>query len=107
MGSLCRPTGINANDAPLLANSLVTTDLGGTHSHGVLRFPGIREKGDRRRGQNPGAPSHIVTDSSSVIVVDGGNSMGQIGCVFAMERVIGRAKHSGLTAIRGSNHCGP
>src|SRR5688500_16212661 len=42
------------------------------------------------------------------MVVDGGNSMGQIGAQFAMERVIERATTTGLAAaaIRGSNHCG-
>ena len=42
------------------------------------------------------------------MVVDGDNSMGQIGTHFAMERVIERAMTTGIAAaaIRGSNHCG-
>ena len=102
-----RAAGMDSDDALLLADSLVTADLGGTHSHGVLRVPEYVKK-VTVDGVNPRGRPRIVTDSGSVIVVDGGNSMGQIGCVFAMERVIERAKHSGIAAaaIRGSNHCG-
>jgi ureidoglycolate dehydrogenase (NAD+) len=41
-------------------------------------------------------------------VVDGGNSMGQIGAHFAMDRAIDRAATTGIAAVavRGSNHCG-
>src|SRR6185312_6419228 len=47
-------------------------------------------------------------DVGACLVVDGGNSMGQIGAHFAMERVIERAQDTGIAAaaIRGSNHCG-
>ena len=34
-----RAAGMDSDDALLLADSLVTADLGGTHSHGVLRVP--------------------------------------------------------------------
>src|SRR5262249_23577553 len=42
------------------------------------------------------------------LVVDGGNSMGQIGARFAIEAAIERASSTGIAAvaIRGSNHCG-
>ena len=105
--SMFRAAGMDSDDALLLADSLVTADLGGTHSHGVLRVPEYVKK-VTVDGVNPRGRPRIVTDSGSVIVVDGGNSMGQIGCVFAMERVIERAKNSGIAAaaIRGSNHCG-
>ena len=59
-------------------------------------------------GVNPQGRPHLVRDSGACIVVDGGNSMGQIGASFAMQQAIGRAATFGMgaAAIRGSNHCG-
>jgi LDH2 family malate/lactate/ureidoglycolate dehydrogenase len=50
----------------------------------------------------------VVRDVGACLVVDGGNSMGQIGARFAMTKVIERASVTGLAAVavRGSNHCG-
>ena len=50
----------------------------------------------------------MVKDSVAALVVDGGNSMGQIGATFAMRRAIDRARTTNLAAaaVRGSNHCG-
>jgi len=49
-----------------------------------------------------------MRDGGACLVVDGGNSMGQIGAQFAMSRVIERATSHGIAAagVRGSNHCG-
>jgi LDH2 family malate/lactate/ureidoglycolate dehydrogenase len=94
-------------DARLLAGSLVFADLGGVHSHGVLRVPEYIEK-LTVEGVNPRGRPRVVRDEGACLVVDGDNSMGQIGACFAMEQVIERAKTTGLAAagIRGSNHCG-
>jgi LDH2 family malate/lactate/ureidoglycolate dehydrogenase len=99
--------GMDARDAGLLADSLVQADLGGVHSHGVLRVPEYVRK-LTREGVDPRGRPRVVRDSGACLVVDGGNSMGQIGAHFAMERVIERAATTGIAAaaIRGSNHCG-
>jgi LDH2 family malate/lactate/ureidoglycolate dehydrogenase len=99
--------GMRSEDAELLADALVAADLGGTHSHGVLRVPEyvakLTQKGVAPRGQ-----PRVVRDEGACLVVDGGNSMGQIGAHYAMERAIERARTTGIAAaaIRGSNHCG-
>jgi LDH2 family malate/lactate/ureidoglycolate dehydrogenase len=94
-------------EAELLADSLVFADLGGIHSHGVLRVPEYIQK-LTGAGVNPQGRPKIVRDSGACLVVDGNNSMGQIGAQFAMAQVIERAKSTGIAAaaIRGSNHCG-
>jgi len=98
---------MNVSDAWLLADSLVFADLRGVHSHGVLRIPEYVKK-LTDDGVNPRGRPNVVRDSGACMVVDGGNSMGQIGAHFAMERVIERAHTTGIAAaaIRGSNHCG-
>ncbi len=94
-------------DAARLADSLVFADLSGVHSHGVLRVPEYVKK-LTTGGVDPKGQPQIVHDSGACLVVDGGNSMGQIGTTFAMQQAIERAKTLGIgvVAIRGSNHCG-
>jgi LDH2 family malate/lactate/ureidoglycolate dehydrogenase len=96
-----------APDATVLADSLVAADLRGVHSHGVLRVPEYVKKLTVGGVDPRGRPS-IARDSGACLVVDGGNSMGQIGVRFAMEAAIERAGSTGIAAaaIRGSNHCG-
>lgn len=98
---------MNTEDADLLADSLATADLRGIHSHGVLRVPDYVKK-LTKEGVDPQGRPHIVVDNAAAIVVDGANSMGQIGAAFAMRHAIERARTTNLAlaAIRGSNHCG-
>ncbi len=102
-----RSCGMAEEDAALLADSLVRADLGGVHSHGVLRVPEYVRK-LTEGGVNPRGRPSVVRDEGACLVVDGGNSMGQIGCRFAMDRAIERAEGTGIAAaaVRGSNHCG-
>ncbi|MCC6177766.1 MAG: Ldh family oxidoreductase [Chloroflexi bacterium] len=97
---------MEAADASLLADSLVFADQRGVHSHGVLRVPEYVEK--LRGGVDPRGRPMTVRDAGAVLVVDGGNSMGQIGATFAMRAVLERARSTGIAAaaVRGSNHCG-
>lgn len=94
-------------DAALLADSLVEADLGGVHSHGVLRVPEYVHK-LRGGGADPRGRPRLARQVGSCLVVDGGNSMGQLGVHFAMQAAIDLARTTGIAAaaIRGSNHCG-
>jgi len=57
---------------------------------------------------NPQGKPKQVGGRGAVTVIDGGNSMGQIGATFAMRQAIELAAIHGLgaAALRGSNHCG-
>jgi LDH2 family malate/lactate/ureidoglycolate dehydrogenase len=57
---------------------------------------------------NPRGRPAVAREAGACLVVDGGNSMGQIGAHFAMEQAIARARDHGIAAaaVRGSNHCG-
>ncbi|MGH9659292.1 MAG: Ldh family oxidoreductase, partial [Bryobacteraceae bacterium] len=105
--SIFEKCGMSAGDAGLLASTLVAADLRGIHSHGVLRVPEYVEK-LTTRGVDPRGRPRIVSDNRSALVVDGGNSMGQIGASFAMQLAVEWAQASGvaIAAVRGSNHCG-
>ncbi len=98
---------MSREDAGLLAETLVAADLRGVHSHGVLRVPDYVHK-LIRGGVDPRGRPRVVKDSPAAIVVDGGNSMGQIGAAFAMREAVKRARTTNIAAaaVRGSNHCG-
>jgi LDH2 family malate/lactate/ureidoglycolate dehydrogenase len=99
--------GMTSDDARLLADSLVEADLRGVNSHGVLRVPEYVKK-LTHDGVNPRGRPKIVRDAGACLVVDGDNSMGQIGASFAMQLAVERAEGTGIAAVavRGSNHCG-
>jgi LDH2 family malate/lactate/ureidoglycolate dehydrogenase len=99
--------GMRREDASLLAETLVIADLRGVHSHGTLRVPDYVEK-LLDEGVDPQGRPQIVSERAGALVVDGGNSMGQIGSAFAMRAAIVKAKETAvaLAAVRGSNHCG-
>ena len=105
--SIFERCGMSQADAALLTDSLVYADLCGTHSHGVLRVPEYVEK-LTTKGVNPTAKPEVIGEGPSFVVVDGRNSMGQIGTALAMREVISKATKTGIAAgaIRGSNHCG-
>jgi len=107
VGAIFATCGMRTDDAQMLSESLVGSDLRGIHSHGVLRVPDYVEK-LTAGGVDPRGTPRVVGGRGAVVVVDGGNSMGQIGSTFAMSRAIERAHEHGLgaAALRGSNHCG-
>ena len=99
--------GMDETHAGLMADSHVQSDLRGAHSHGVLRVPGYIDR-LVTGGVDPRGQPSISREYGACLVVDGGNSMGQIGCRFAMEQTLDRAERHGIAAcaIGGSNHCG-
>jgi LDH2 family malate/lactate/ureidoglycolate dehydrogenase len=82
---------MSERDADLLAETLVHADLRGIHSHGVLRVPEYVRK-LTTGGVNPAGRPCVASIHGGAIIVDGGNSMGQIGGTYAMREVIKAAR---------------
>jgi L-2-hydroxycarboxylate dehydrogenase (NAD+) len=99
--------GMSSEDAGLLTDTLVMADLRGCHSHGVLRVPEYVRK-LTVGGVDPTGQPQVAKDSGATLLIDGGNSMGQIGATYAMRQAVERARSTSLAAgaVRGSNHCG-
>jgi LDH2 family malate/lactate/ureidoglycolate dehydrogenase len=99
--------GMSTADAALLAETLVHADLRGVHSHGVLRVGDYAKKLEAG-GVDPRGRPRVVTDAGAALVIDGSNSMGQIGATFAMRACVERARttNAAVAAVGGSNHCG-
>ena len=105
--SIFERCGMPAGHAALLAESLAVADLTGVHSHGVLRVPEYVKK-LRGQGVDPQGNPRVVRDSGGALLIDGGNSMGQIAGAFAMRAALERARvvNVAVAAVRSSNHCG-
>jgi ureidoglycolate dehydrogenase (NAD+) len=100
-------SGTSADDARLLSDHLVRADLRGIHSHGVMRVPNYAAR-LAKTAINPAGRPHIVKERAGALVIDGDNSMGQIGGTFAMARAIERARTTGVcvATVGHSNHAG-
>jgi LDH2 family malate/lactate/ureidoglycolate dehydrogenase len=101
-------TGMPPDDAMLASEQLVTADLRGVESHGVVRVPIYVER--LRCGVIAPVPTmRIVRETRSTAVFDGGNGMGQVVGQRAMELAIARTAQHGepaFVSVRNSNHFG-
>ncbi|MGY0390701.1 Ldh family oxidoreductase [Nocardioides sp. WG-D5] len=99
--------GVPEDDARLVSDSLVTADLWGHPSHGMLRLPwyvarlrsGVMEAVTREE---------IVVDTGVLAVMDGREGIGQIVADRACQAAVARAAVHGIgvVAVRNSNHFG-
>ncbi len=99
--------GVPPEDAEITADVLVEADLRGINSHGVARLPRY-VKGLREGLIEPQAEVKVVRETPATALLDGGNGLGQVVGVRAMERCIRKAEEVGaaFVSVRNSNHYG-
>ena len=98
---------VPAEDARIVAGSLVQTSLWGIDSHGIARLPHYLQR--LRTGSIEAKPSfefHATGPSTGWL--DGGHGLGILVCHRAMREAIAMAKQSGvgLVGCRHSTHAG-
>ena len=100
--------GVPDLDARIAADVLVSADLRGINTHGVIRLHSYY--GDRLRKHliDPTSPIKTLHESPATLALDGSNGLGQVVAYRAMSRCIEKADTSGLavTTVRNSNHFG-
>ncbi|MEV3971351.1 Ldh family oxidoreductase [Streptomyces sp. NPDC050698] len=99
--------GVPPADARLLADTLVTAELWGHPSHGMLRLPWYLSRLASGATTAVAAPE-VVTDSGAVLVVDGCDGLGQVLTDRAVTWGVERAGRHGISsvAVRNSGHFG-
>lgn len=99
--------GMNESDAEFQSKSLVTTNLWGVDSHGVMRVP-IYAQRLLSKAINPNPNMKIVKGNNAFEVIEGDNGAGAIVAKKAMESAIELAKkfNVGVVGVRNSNHFG-
>ncbi len=99
--------GVPSDEAPIVAELLVASNLAGHDSHGVIRIPqyiGLIESGLIQ----PGAPMEIESESASHALINGNWGFGHVIAQKAMVLAIEKAKSSTVSAIsiHNCNHIG-
>ncbi|MGW0840938.1 Ldh family oxidoreductase [Streptomyces sp. NPDC002787] len=99
--------GVPGADARLLADTLVTAELWGHPSHGMLRLPWYLRRLASGATTAVAAPE-VVTDNGAVLVVDGCDGLGQVLTDRAVTWGVERARRHGISAVavRNSGHFG-
>jgi len=99
--------GVPDSSAEITANCLVTTDMMGVFTHGTKLLSGYLKKlkGGGYRGE---AVPVIDREGPSWAVIDGADGLGQVGCHFAANVAIRKAKQAGVafSSIRNIGHIG-
>ena len=95
-------------DAFIAADVLVSADLRGINSHGVIRLHSYYGERLMKGKIDPVSPIKIIKESPATLALDGGNGLGQVVAYRAMSRCIEMADEAGLaiTTVGNSNHFG-
>jgi len=102
--------GVPPEDAEIAANVLVSSDLRGVDTHGVIRFnPYAWYVKWLKEGSMNGRPNIcVIAESASTALLDADNGMGMVAGHRAMEIAIKKAAESGvgIVSVRKSRHYG-
>ena len=98
--------GVPAEDADIVAGSLVEADLTNLQSHGVQRVKYYTDSIEQG-GTAAACQLKTVTDSPSCAVLDAQGGLGIVAAYRAMELAIEKARNTGvgMVNVRNSNHC--
>ncbi len=107
MGAVFVAAGVSEEQAAIVADSLVESNLVGHDSHGVLRVGSYVEMIERR-SVDPFAEPEIVRSSATTAVVDGHNGLGIVVARQAMGMAMEKAAmHDvGLVVVEHLGHTG-
>lgn len=99
--------GVPAENARIVAGSLLAANLRGVDTHGVTRLPIYVERLQQglTNGKTQGA---VLTESATTAVYDGQDGLGQVVGTKAMQLALKKAEESGvgMVAARNSTHYG-
>jgi len=99
--------GASGDEAEIVADSLITSNLLGHDSHGIIRV--MQYVRDMREGRIvPGAELGVLKETDTTLLLDGNWNFGQVNTRRAMEKAIEKARKSEVVqmGLRRANHIG-
>lgn len=104
---ICEAGGISADDAEMIADVLVTTDMRGIHSHGVVRLARYLDC-IRAGGIKPKAEPLTLSESANSLMVSADGGLGIPASVRTMNRLLEKASDSAISiaTVNHSDHNG-
>jgi LDH2 family malate/lactate/ureidoglycolate dehydrogenase len=105
--ALFEAAGLAAADAAIVMDSLVSSDLRGTHSHGVIRTPFLVDR-LLKGGANRHAAVAVVENAPATAVLDGDRALGAVAAARAMDMAMDKARSQGvgMVCVRNSDFIG-
>jgi L-2-hydroxycarboxylate dehydrogenase (NAD+) len=99
---------VSAVDAHVAADVLLSADMRGVDSHGIIRLNTYYGSRLRQGLIDPSSPIIVMNETPTTLALNGGNGLGQVVAYHAMLRCIEKARQSGLAmvTVRNSNHYG-
>jgi len=99
--------GIDRADAETTVDIMVTSDLRGVDTHGILRMATYLKRLDLGLLAKDNNIT-VVAEKDNFVVIDGGNYLGPEAAKMAMSRAIEKAKDNtvGLAFVRNNHHYG-
>lgn len=99
--------GMPPADAQVEAEVLVWANLRGVDSHGVLRIPSYM-RAVESGGMNPNPEIRVTKETAATLLIDCDRAFGPVVTVWAMERVIDKARQAGIgwAILRETSHQG-
>jgi len=100
--------GVPEDHSSIVADVMLEADLRGIPSHGLMRinmYYGVRLENGY---MDPKTSYKVISESDTTSLIDGGNGLGHVVSVFAMNRAIEKAKKSnvGISVVKNSDHYG-
>lgn len=104
---LLEHSGVRADDASLIARSLLAADRAGIYSHGLLRLP-LYLEAVSAGGIDPISRPSVVRRVGGTAVLDGEGAFGQVVMQRAVDLATEAAREHGIAAVavQGSTHFG-
>lgn len=99
--------GADPEVAGVVADHLITANLSGHDSHGVIRIP--QYVGEAERGTLvPAARPEVLSEHGGLALIDAHRGFGHFAAAFAMDWCVARCRETGVAAaaLRHSNHIG-
>lgn len=105
--AIFKAAGATTENAEGVTSSLISANLTGHDSHGVMRIPSYIEEINNGRLQ-PAATPKITQEKSATAIVDGASTFGQLGARLTAQTAARKAREVGLgsAALYRANHTG-
>ena len=105
--SMLMKAGVPESNAAKTARAIVTSDVWGNPSHGLMRLPFYLQR-ITMGGVNPEAELKVISERGAITSLDGENGLGHWQLWDAAVLGVAKAKECGisLVSVKNSSHCG-
>ena len=105
--SMLMKAGVPESNAAKTARAIVTSDVWGNPSHGLMRLPFYLQR-ISMGGVNPEAELKVISERGAITSLDGEDGLGHWQLWDAADLGVAKAKEFGisLVSVKNSSHCG-